>query len=68
MRLIDTAWGVSVLVKLPSCLVRQNRGGFAAIFACLRGHFPVAKIFYDLRLDLRFVCYNGCELNDMDMH
>ena len=55
MRLIDTAWGVSVLVKLPSCLVRQNRGGFAAIFACLRGHFPVAKIFYDLRLDLRFV-------------
>ena len=31
MRLIDTAWGVSVLVKLPSCLVRQNRAGFAAV-------------------------------------
>ena len=28
--------------------------------------FPVsaAKVFYDLRLDLRFVWYNGCELGD----
>ena len=42
-----------------------SRGGFAAVFACLKPHFPAAKIFYDLRLDLRFVCYNGCELNDM---
>ena len=41
------------------------RGGFAAVFACLKPHFPAAKVFYDLRLDLRFVCYNGCELNDL---
>ena len=34
-------------------------------FACLKRHFPAQKIFYDLRLDLRFVCYNGCELNEM---
>jgi len=33
-------------------------------FAWLKPHFPAAKIFYDLRLDLRFVCYNGCELGD----
>ena len=39
--------------------------GFAAFFSRLKCHFPPAKIFYDLRLDLRFVCYNGCELNDM---
>ena len=43
-------------------------GGLAAIlprfFACLKSHFPAAKIFYDLRLDLRFVWYNGCELGD----
>ena len=37
-------------------------------FACLTRHFPAAKIFYDLRLDLRFVCYNGCELNDKDRY
>ena len=41
------------------------RVGFAAVFACLKPHFPAAKLFYDLRLDLRFVWYNGCELNDM---
>ena len=44
--------------------------GFAAVlprfFACLKPHFPAQKIFYDLRLDLRFVCYNGCELRDID--
>jgi len=40
----------------------------AAVFACLKGHFTAKKIFYDLRLDLRFVWYNGCELNDMDMY
>ena len=42
-----------------------SRVGFAAVFACLKPHFPAAKVFYDLRLDLRFVWYNGCELNDM---
>ena len=42
-----------------------SRCGFAAVFACLKPHFPAAKLFYDLRLDLRFVWYNGCELNDM---
>ena len=26
---------------------------------------PPKKIFYDLRLDLRFVWYNGCELSDI---
>ena len=31
---------------------------------CLKSHFPAAKVFYDLRLDLRFVWYNGCELGD----
>ena len=41
-----------------------SRGGFAAVFACLKPHFPAAKVFYDLRLDLRFVWYNGCELGD----
>ena len=41
-----------------------SRGGFAAVFASLKPHFPALKIFYDLRLDLRLVCYNGCELND----
>ena len=30
-------------------------------------YFPQEK-FSDLRLDLRFVCYNGCEFNDMDMY
>ena len=35
---------------------------------CLKSHFSAAKLFYDLRLDLRFVWYNGCELNDMDMY
>ena len=40
------------------------RGGFAAIFACLKSHYSAEKIFYDLRLDLRFVWYNGCELGD----
>ena len=34
---------------------RGGRAGFAAVFACLKGHFPAAKIFYGLRLDLRFV-------------
>jgi len=53
----------SALVDVPSA-----RGSFAAVFACLRAHFPAEKIFYDLRLDLRFVWYNGCELNDKDMH
>ena len=47
---------------------RIYRGSFAADFACLKSHFPAAKIFYDLRLDLRFVWYNGCELNDKDMY
>ena len=42
-----------------------SRVGFAAVFACLKPHFPAAKLFYDLRLDLRFVWYNGCELNNM---
>ena len=42
-----------------------SRVGFAAVFACLKPHFPAVKLFYDLRLDLRFVWYNGCELNDM---
>ena len=41
-----------------------SRVGFAAVFACLKPHFPAAKLFYDLRLDLRFVWYNGCELSD----
>ena len=41
-----------------------SRVGFAAVFVCLKPHFPAAKLFYDLRLDLRFVWYNGCELND----
>ena len=57
--------------KMPLCAARRAqwaRGGFAAFFACLKPHFPALKIFYDLRLDLRFVCYNSCELNDMDMH
>jgi len=67
MRLIDTAWGVSVLVKLPYV----QSGGLAAVLP--RISLPKVsllrrKIFYDLRLDLRFVCYNGCELSDMDMH
>ena len=42
-----------------------SRGSFAAFFACLKPHFPALKIFYDLRIDLRFVCYNGRKLNDM---
>ena len=32
-----------------------SRVGFAAVFACLKPRFPAAKVFYDLRLDLRFV-------------
>ena len=42
-----------------------SRVGFAAVFACLKPHFPAAKLFYDLRLDLRFVWYNSCEFNNM---
>ena len=42
------------VIKTPLAR-RGRRAGFAAVFACLRGHFPAAKIFYDLRLDLRFV-------------
>ena len=30
-----------------------SRGSFAAVFACLKPRFPAAKVFYDLRLDLR---------------
>ena len=44
--------------------VQICRGGFAAVFVCLKCHFPAIKIFYDLRLDLRFVWYNGGELGD----
>ena len=29
------------------------RGSFAAVFACLKPRFPAAKVFYDLRLDLK---------------
>ena len=50
---------------LPYFPFFPRRGGFAAVFACLKPHFPAEKIFYDLRLDLRFVCYNGCELTDI---
>ena len=39
----------------------ERRGRFAAFPA----RFSSRKSFYDLRLDLRFVWYNGCELNDM---
>ncbi len=46
-------------------VVVVSRGGFAAVFACLKPHFPAEKLFYDLRLDLRFVWQNGCERNDM---
>ena len=68
---------INELVAYPAPRKRYKtplarRGGLAAIlprfFACLKCHFPAAKIFYDLRLDLRFVCYNGCELNDKDMY
>ena len=31
----------------------KNRDTFAAVFACLKSHFPAVKLFYDLRLDLR---------------
>ena len=44
-----------------------NRGGLAAVlprFCMSRPSFSRRKIFYDLRLDLRFVWYNGCELGD----
>ena len=34
------------------CLVRQNRAGFAAVFACQKPHFPAAKFF--LRFKIRF--------------
>ena len=39
----------------------------AAVFSCLKPHFQAEKIFYDLRLDLRFVCYNCCE-KEMAFH
>ena len=39
-------------------------GGLCCVLVCLNPHFSAAKIFYDLRLALRFVCYNGCELGD----
>ena len=31
----------------------------------LKSRFYAAKFFSDLRLDLRFVWYNSCELGDM---
>ena len=37
-----------------------HRGRFAAF----PSRFSAVKLFYDLRLDLRFVWYNGCELGD----
>jgi len=51
-----------------AALLYNAFSSFAAVFACFKRHFPAEKIFYDLRLDLRFVCYNGCELTDMDMY
>ena len=38
---------------------------FAAVFCLSKATFSRRKNFYDLRLDLRFVCYNGCELGEM---
>ena len=67
-RLLDSTRSArsSAAVALAKVATRlKNRDTFAAVFACLKPHFPAAKLFYDLRLDLRFVCYNGCELNDM---
>jgi hypothetical protein len=54
MRLIDTAWGVSVLVKLPYV----QSGGLAAVLPRIslsKASISSLKVFYDLRLDLRFV-------------
>ena len=54
-----------VTTSLPvDALLYYDSPIFAAVFACLKPHFPAQKIFYDLRLDLRFVWYNGCELGD----
>ena len=46
-------------------LLYDTFSSFAAILARLKCHFPTEKNFYDLRLDLRFVWYTGCELSDM---
>ena len=41
---------------------------FSPRFFCLsKASFSGRKIFYDLRLDLRFVCYNCCE-KEMAFH
>ena len=69
----DEAEAARLRAELTKFVEKVQRAGFAAVagfaadFAWLKRHFPAAKIFYDLRLDLRFVCYNGCELNDKDM-
>ena len=39
--------------------------GFCRGFCLSKESFSRRKIFYDLRLDLRFVWYNGCELGEM---
>ena len=39
-------------------------GAHWRVFDALPSYFLAAKIFYGLRLDLRFVWYNGCELGD----
>ena len=52
--------------KVANCLIySQHRRPSNEELACLKPHFPAAKIFYDLRLDLRFVWYNSCEFNNM---
>ena len=56
----DNKWTLTI-ERDSACSRRLLR-----FLACLKPHFPASKIFYDLRLDLRFVWYNGCELNDMD--
>ena len=53
-----------------SVIKRLLHGGegsrqFCRGFCLSKGSFSRRKIFYDLRLDLRFVWYNGCELGEM---
>ena len=56
-------------VDMPSWRRIQDSQGHTpkpSQFCLPKASFSCRKSFYDLRLDLRFVWYNGCELGEMD--
>ena len=59
-----TSYGGQVRNWWRRCSAPDLPRRFCRGFCLSKASFSCRKIFYDLRLDLRFVCYNGCELGD----